>query len=115
MIVTIVTTELPAITDEETGDVYFAKASRAVAEKDYEAAVDACERAVTLGCSRAYQALALNLMGTFVFLKGNTKDALDYFNKAIEADPKFVQSYIKRSSIFMEQGMYIRWCVAALV
>ncbi|KAG0169063.1 TOM (translocase of outer membrane) complex component [Apophysomyces sp. BC1015] len=100
----VVTTDLSAITDEETGDAYYAKAYRAVADKDYEAAVEACEKAVTLGCSRAYQALALNLFGTFVFLKGNTKDALEYFNKAIEADPKFVQSYIKRSSIFMEQG-----------
>lgn len=43
-------------------------------------------------------------MGTFAFLKGNTAEALDNFNKAIEADPKFVQSYIKRSSIYMERG-----------
>ncbi|KAF7731599.1 TOM (translocase of outer membrane) complex component [Apophysomyces ossiformis] len=99
-----VTPDLSSITDEESGDAYYAKAYRAVANKDYETAVEACERAVTLGCSRAYQALALNMYGTFVFLKGNTKDALEYFNKAIEADPKFVQSYIKRSSIFMEQG-----------
>lgn len=46
----------------------------------------------------------MNLMGTFAFLKGNTAEALDYFNKAIEADPKYVQSYIKRSSIYMERG-----------
>lgn len=43
-------------------------------------------------------------MGTFAFLKGNTAEALDYFNKAIEADPKYVQSYIKRSSIYMERS-----------
>lgn len=70
--------------------------------------MEACEKAVELGCSKAYQAYALNLMGTFAFLKGNTAEALTYFNKAIEADPKYVQSYIKRSSIYMEQGMFVK-------
>ncbi|KAI8991269.1 hypothetical protein BDF20DRAFT_904021 [Mycotypha africana] len=96
--------DLASIADEETGDAYYAKAYRAIAEKDYNSALEACEKAVELGCSKAYQAYALNLMGTFAFLKGNTSQALDYFNKAIEADPKYVQSYIKRSSIYMEQG-----------
>ncbi|KAL9539931.1 hypothetical protein MBANPS3_009976 [Mucor bainieri] len=96
--------DLASIPDEETGDAYYAKAYRAIAEKDYSGALEACEKAVELGCSKAYQAYALNLMGTFAFLKGNTAEALTWFNKAIEADPKYVQSYIKRSSIYMEQG-----------
>ncbi|CAO0789882.1 unnamed protein product [Mucor circinelloides] len=96
--------DLASIPDEETGDAYYAKAYRAIAEKDYNGALEACEKAVELGCSKAYQAYALNLMGTFAFLKGNTAEALTWFNKAIEADPKYVQSYIKRSSIYMEQG-----------
>ncbi|KAI9354773.1 hypothetical protein BD770DRAFT_347220 [Pilaira anomala] len=96
--------DLTGIPDEETGDSYYAKAYRFVSEKKYNEALEACEKALELGCSRAYQAYALNLMGTFAFLKGNTAEALDNFNKAIEADPKFVQSYIKRSSIYMERG-----------
>ncbi|KAI7907183.1 uncharacterized protein BX663DRAFT_495090 [Cokeromyces recurvatus] len=96
--------DLASIPDDESGDAYYAKAYRAIAEKDYNTALEACEKAVELGCSPAYQAYALNLMGTFAFLKGNTTEALSYFDKAIEADPKFVQSYIKRSSICMEQG-----------
>ncbi|GAA5801005.1 hypothetical protein EDC94DRAFT_616764 [Helicostylum pulchrum] len=96
--------DLAGIPDEETGDAYYAKAYRFIAEKKYEEALEACEKAAELGCSRAYQAYAMNLMGTFAFLKGNTAEALDYFNKAIEADPKYVQSYIKRSSIYMERG-----------
>lgn len=96
--------DLSGIPDEETGDAYYAKAYRAIAEKKYSEALEACEKAVELGCSRAYQAYAMNLMGTFAFLKGNTAEALEYFNKAIEADPKYVQSYIKRSSIYMERG-----------
>ncbi|OBZ84303.1 Mitochondrial import receptor subunit tom70 [Choanephora cucurbitarum] len=96
--------DLASIPDDESGDAYYAKAYRAIAEKDYNGALEACEKAVELGCSRNYQAYALNLMGTFAFLKGNTAEALTWFNKAIEADPKYVQSYIKRSSIYMEQG-----------
>ncbi|KAL0075137.1 hypothetical protein F4703DRAFT_1744381 [Phycomyces blakesleeanus] len=96
--------ELPSAVDEETGDAYYAKAYRAISERNYETAVESLEKAVELGCSRAYQAYALNLLGTFVFLKGNANDALSYFDKAIEADPQFVQSYIKRSSIYMEKG-----------
>lgn len=108
--VIIVVQDLASIPDEETGDAYYAKAYRAIAEKDYSGALEACEKAVELGCSKAYQAYALNLMGTFAFLKGNTAEALTWFNKAIEADPKYVQSYIKRSSIYMEQGMCICVC-----
>ncbi|KAI8881829.1 TPR-like protein [Backusella circina FSU 941] len=96
--------DLPAASDEETGDAYYAKAFRAIQNKDYDTALEACEKAVELGCSKTYQAYALNMMGTFTFLKGNTKAALEYFDKAIEADPKYVQSLIKRSSIYMEQG-----------
>ncbi|KAG0747734.1 hypothetical protein G6F57_004561 [Rhizopus arrhizus] len=95
---------LAGIPDDESGDAYYAKAYRAIAEKDYTTASESVEKAVELGCSRQYQAHALNLMGTFAFLKGDTASALNYFNKAVEADPKFVQSYIKRSSIYMEQG-----------
>ncbi|KAI8637039.1 hypothetical protein BD408DRAFT_396385 [Parasitella parasitica] len=96
--------DLTSIPDDNTGDAYYAKAYHAIAEKDYNGALEACEKAVELGCSKAYQAYALNLMGTFAFLKGNTSEALTWFNKAVEADPKYVQSYIKRSSIYMEQG-----------
>lgn len=103
--------DLSGVADDESGDGYYVKAYRAIANKDYTAACEAVEKAVELGCSRQYQAHALNLMGTFAFLKGNTASALDYFNKAIEADPKFVQSYIKRSSIYMEQGKSAQPCI----
>jgi import receptor subunit TOM70 len=104
LIIIIVIHNLAGIPDDESGDAYYAKAYRAIAEKDYTTASESVEKAVELGCSRQYQAHALNLMGTFAFLKGDTASALNYFNKAVEADPKFVQSYIKRSSIYMEQG-----------
>lgn len=65
--------------------------------------MEASEKAVELGCSPAYLPAALNMKGTFVFLKGDTQGALECLNKAIELDPKYVQCYIKRSSIYIEQ------------
>ncbi|KAI8093661.1 uncharacterized protein BX664DRAFT_112005 [Halteromyces radiatus] len=95
--------ELPTTTDESSGDFHFAKAYRAALAKDYPTALEASEKAIELGCSAAYLPAALNLKGTFVFLKGDTQGALECLNKAIELDPKYVQSYIKRSSIYIEQ------------
>ncbi|KAI8341771.1 hypothetical protein BC941DRAFT_346310 [Chlamydoabsidia padenii] len=95
--------ELPTTTDETTGDYHFAKAYRAALDKDYATALEASEKAVELGCSPAYLPAALNMKGTFVFLKGDTQGALECLNKAIELDPKYVQCYIKRSSIYIEQ------------
>lgn len=111
--------ELPAEDDESSANAQFARAYRAIEAKNYNEALEACEKAIELGCSRPYQAYALNLLGTFNFLKGNNQSALEYFNKSIEADPKFVQSYIKRSSLYMEQGERERnsvhwlWCSMA--
>ncbi|CAO3592962.1 unnamed protein product [Absidia cylindrospora] len=95
--------DLPTTTDESSGDYYFAKAYHSLLDKDYTTALEASENAVALGCSPAYLPAALNLKGTFVFLKGDTKGALDCLNKAIELDPKYIQCYIKRSSIYIEQ------------
>ncbi|KAI8580286.1 hypothetical protein K450DRAFT_237744 [Umbelopsis ramanniana AG] len=89
-------------TEDGSGDAYYNRARKALQEKKYEEAMDAFDKAVELGCSQ--QAQALNMQGTFVFLKGDTKGAVAAFNKAIELDPKYVQTYIKRASIYMEQG-----------
>ncbi|KAI9301753.1 hypothetical protein BJ944DRAFT_257413 [Cunninghamella echinulata] len=95
--------ELPTTTDESSGDYYLAKAFRAVAESDYKCAAEYSEKAVELGCSSTYLPYALNLKGTFVFLKGDAQGALECLNKSIELNPDYVQNYIKRSSIYIEQ------------
>ncbi|CDH54101.1 tpr domain containing protein [Lichtheimia corymbifera JMRC:FSU:9682] len=96
--------ELPANVDESSGDGYFVKAYNAVKEKNFTEALEACEKAIELGCSSQYQAYAYNLRGTFDFLKGDNKGALEALDKSIELDSKLVQSYIKRSSLYMEQS-----------
>lgn len=95
---------MPAEDDVNNGNAYFAKAFRALEAKNYGEAMEAVERAVELGCSRPYQAYALNLLGAFNFLKGDNKGALECFDKSLEVDPKFVLSYIKRASLYLEQG-----------
>lgn len=89
---------------EETADGYYSKTCDAMKHKRYDEALKACERAIDAGCSEAYLAHALNIKGTFLFLKGDTEGALTCFNRSIDIDPKYVQSYIKRSSVYMEQG-----------
>ena len=104
--VSIVNLELPANVDESSGDGHFAKAYNAVKEKNFTEALEACEKAIELGCSSQYQAYAYNLRGTFDFLKGDNKGALEALDKSIELDSKLVQSYIKRSSLYMEQSKW---------
>jgi import receptor subunit TOM70 len=100
----IVDLDLPPTTDEASGDYYFALAYRSTLDKDYATAWKASEKAVALGCSPAYLPGAFNLKGTFAFLNRNTKAALDCLSKAIELDPSYVQCYLKRASIYVEQG-----------
>ncbi|KAI9496461.1 hypothetical protein BDB00DRAFT_869402 [Zychaea mexicana] len=94
----------PVASSENIGDSRFVEACEAIKSRNYEKAYKACDQAIELGLSPAYQAHALNIKGTFKFLMGNAKEALACFDKSIEIDPKYIQSYIKRSSIYIEQG-----------
>ncbi|KAI9253851.1 hypothetical protein BDA99DRAFT_540460 [Phascolomyces articulosus] len=94
----------PIKSSENKGDEYFFNAYNAVKSKNYEEASEFCDKAIQEGCSPVYRAHALNIQGTLLFLKGNARDALECFNKSIQLDPKYIQSYIKRSSICIEQG-----------
>lgn len=88
--------------DVETGDGQFELAQYYLGQGDYSQAMEAYEKAVELNTT--HMAKALNMRGTFTFLMGNSQNAILDFDKAIELDPNYVQTYIKRASIFMEQG-----------
>ncbi|KAF9373416.1 TOM (translocase of outer membrane) complex component [Podila verticillata] len=88
--------------DDETGDAQFELAEYYVSKRQYQQAVDAYNKAIELDTT--HMAKALNMRGTFTFLMGDSKKALVDFDKAIELDPNYVQTYIKRGSIFMEQA-----------
>ncbi|GAN04381.1 mitochondrial TOM complex subunit Tom70 [Mucor ambiguus] len=94
--------DLPHTIDEDSGDAYYIKARSALAQKKYYDALDYIKLAVNLECSK--QVAALNLKGTLVFLEGQSDEALDTFNKALELDPNYIQIYIKKSNVYMEKG-----------
>ncbi|KAF9428379.1 TOM (translocase of outer membrane) complex component [Podila epigama] len=88
--------------EEETGDAQFQLAEYYVGQRQYKQAMEAYNKAIELDAT--HMAKALNMRGTFTFLMGDSKKALVDFDKAIEIDPNYVQTYIKRGSIFMEQA-----------
>ncbi|CAK7226013.1 TOM (translocase of outer membrane) complex component [Sporothrix eucalyptigena] len=70
----------------------------------YEEASAAFSKAVSLGELGEYEALAYNLVGTFMCLLGKHEEALTALTKSIELDPSMTQSYIKRASMNLELG-----------
>lgn len=90
---------------EGTGDYHLRAGLQAVDRKTvdgYEEAAEEFERAMSLGTE--HEAYALNWRGTFKYLLGEPKDALDDLNRSIELDPRLTQSYIKRASMLLEIG-----------
>ncbi|KAG2201499.1 hypothetical protein INT46_007772 [Mucor plumbeus] len=94
--------DLPYALNEDGGDAYYIKARAALAQKKYYESLEYIKTAVGLECSN--QALALNLKGTLTYLEGQSDAALDDFNKALMLNPNYVQIYIKKSNVYMEQG-----------
>jgi import receptor subunit TOM70 len=50
------------------------------------------------------------MRGTFTYLTGDSKGALEDFKKALEIKPDYVQIYVKRATIYMEQGNIKIFC-----
>ena len=70
----------------------------------YEEASAAFDKALELGDLGEYEALAYNMQGTFLCLKGKHEEALAALSKSVELDPTMTQSYIKRASMNLELG-----------
>ena len=97
-----------ATPNASSGDSWLWAGLDAVAKRtaaSYDEAAAAFNRAMELGTS--HEALALNWRGTFRYLKGDSKEALEDLSKSIELDPSLTQSYIKRASMSLELGMHI--------
>jgi mitochondrial import receptor subunit TOM70 len=93
--------------DENSGDFYLRKGLQSVDKKTadaYEEASQSFEKAIELGTSEQYAALAYNWRGTFSYLRGNSDQALEDLAKSIELDPTLTQSYIKQASMRLELG-----------
>lgn len=85
-----------------------------LAKKEYKPAMDKAEECFNcqlnadgvLFSTLELEGLAHNLRGTFRFLVGNLAGALSDFDASIKACPKdaFLDSYIKRASLYLEMG-----------
>ncbi|CAG8559440.1 10982_t:CDS:10 [Diversispora eburnea] len=92
--------------DEKGGsdehDDFFKLAEKLMKQQRYQEAMKAYEDAINLDCKNL--AKALNMRGTFTYLMGDSQNALVDFQKALELKPDYVQIYVKRATIYMEQG-----------
>ncbi|KAG9305778.1 hypothetical protein G9A89_001066 [Geosiphon pyriformis] len=87
---------------EADGDAFFKRGQKLLRGHKYPEAQTAFRKAIELGCS--HMAEAHEMRGTFVYLQGDTEDALKDYNRAILLNPQIPGPYIKRATIFMEQG-----------
>ncbi len=93
--------------DDETGKGQLRLGLIAVGKKTsegYESAAKAFERALELGDLGDNEAFALNMRGTFKYLRGDNEDALADLTKSTEIQPSLTQSFIKRASMHLELG-----------
>ena len=90
------------VNTEQDGDNFYKAAENFLNEKRYEEAMKAYGEAIDIGCS--HMAEALHMRGTFTYLMGDSTGALEDFKRALEIKPDYVQIYVKRATIYMEQG-----------
>jgi import receptor subunit TOM70 len=72
--------------------------------QDYNDAFDSIGKAIEMGNLGTHEALAYNLRATFRWLIGDTATAMEDINKSIELDPDLIQSYVKRATMYLENG-----------
>lgn len=87
---------------EGSGDAYFNEANRSIKSQQYQEAAEAFQKAIDLDTSHLAQ--AYNMTGTFKFIQGDARGALQDLDMAIELEADYTQSYVKRASIHMELG-----------
>lgn len=94
---------------EETGKGQLQIGVQAVNKKTaagYEEASNAFDKALILGDLDEHEAFAYNMRGTFRYLRGENKDALDDLTNSVNLQPSLTQSFIKRASMHLELGLY---------
>lgn len=85
------------------GDETLIKAFDAVNARNYPHAFTLFTEAIEQGLSQDdLKATAYNMSGTFKFVIGNAKSALDDLEKSTSIRPDYVQSWVKKASVHME-------------
>ncbi|MCO5604664.1 hypothetical protein L7F22_058834 [Adiantum nelumboides] len=95
------TPELPQ--NPSQGDETLIRAYEACQARDYPHAFTLFNEAIEQGLSNEdLEALAHNMRGTFKFVIGNAKSALEDLEKSTTLRPNMVQSWVKKASVHME-------------
>ncbi|MCO5589853.1 hypothetical protein L7F22_043822 [Adiantum nelumboides] len=95
------TPTLPA--NPSQGDETLIKAFDAVNARNYPHAFTLFTESIEQGLSQDdLKATAYNMSGTFKFVIGNAKSALDDLEKSTSIRPDYVQSWVKKASVHME-------------
>lgn len=95
---------IPELPDNASqGDKTLIMAYEAVAARDYPHAFSLFNESIEQGLSNEdLEAVAFNMRGTFKFVIGNAKSALDDLERSTTLRPDFVQSWVKKASVHME-------------
>lgn len=91
----------------EEGDKLVQKAFELVGQKQWAQALQVCNEALASAIdslSPPFEALALNLRGTFSFLTGKIEDAMVDMEKSYEIDSHNVDTIVKRATLYMEKA-----------
>lgn len=95
---------IPQLPDSPSqGDQTLIMAYEAVAACDYPHAFTLFSEALQQGLSTPdLEAAAYNMSGTFKFVIGNAKSALEDLEASTSIKPEYVQSWVKKASVHME-------------
>ncbi|KAI6709599.1 hypothetical protein PZA11_003859 [Diplocarpon coronariae] len=99
--------ESDAEIEEGTGKAQLQLGLRAMEKKTgdgYEEAAAAFTKALELNDLAEHEAFAYNMRGTFRYLRGENREALNDLTKSVDLQPSLTQSFIKRASMHLELG-----------
>lgn len=96
----------PIISDDAPqGDQTLKRAFEALEAQDYAHSLSYFQEALQQGLStKELEATALNMHGTFMFVMGEAKRALEDLDRSTELCPENVQTWVKKASVHVELG-----------
>ena len=91
----------PSIGDDAPqGDQTLKRAFEALEAQDYAHSLSLFQEALQQGLStKELEAAALNMHGTYMFVMGEAKRALEDLDRSIELCPENVQTWVKKASV----------------
>ncbi|EEB09773.1 TOM complex subunit Tom70 [Schizosaccharomyces japonicus yFS275] len=87
------------------GDAALAASIEALEQGKFAESQELVNKACATGCSSdKLSARAYNLVGTYKFVSGDSKESIADFEKAIELDPTFIQPYVRLGAAYLDEN-----------